>query len=118
MDERDLLQYKEKLEQRRRQLIEQVQRSENVGREAESEEEIKDMVDKAVSSYIKERMFSQSNADRRMLLMVAEALDRIERGEFGICPSCEEEIGSKRLHAIPWARLCLRCQEEVEKGEG
>ena len=30
--------------------------------------------------------------------------------EYGICEECEEEIGAKRLAAVPYATLCLDCQ--------
>ena len=39
------------------------------------------------------------------------ALERLKRGEYGICEECEEPISEKRLKAVPWARYCLHCQE-------
>jgi len=42
------------------------------------------------------------------------ALRRIEDGTFGICQECEEEISPRRLAALPWAALCIRCQEETD----
>ena len=48
--------------------------------------------------------------------MVDEALLRIETRRFGVCASCEEEMNLKRLEAVPWARLCLSCQEKQESG--
>ena len=42
------------------------------------------------------------------------AIDRIEDGSYGICLHCEEEIASKRLKAIPWAELCIDCQERAD----
>jgi len=50
----------------------------------------------------------------RLLLQVESALSRIERGTFGICLKCEDEAGQKRLDALPWAVLCLQCQEAAE----
>lgn len=46
-----------------------------------------------------------------MTSLISEALERLERGTFGICAECEEEISEKRLRAIPWAKYCLHCQE-------
>lgn len=40
---------------------------------------------------------------------IAEALDRIDNGTFGICEECGREIGKGRLDAIPYARLCIDC---------
>ena len=45
------------------------------------------------------------------LRMVEEALERIEAGGYGVCLACEEAIPDKRLKALPWARYCVRCQE-------
>ncbi len=41
------------------------------------------------------------------------ALERLKRGEYGICEECEEPISAKRLTAVPWTRYCLRCQENL-----
>lgn len=43
------------------------------------------------------------------------AIDRIEEGAYGICLECEEEIAPKRLKAIPWAELCINCQERADE---
>jgi len=51
--------------------------------------------------------------DYRQLRMVEEALDRLESGDYGICLACDEPIAERRLEALPWARYCVKCQEEV-----
>ena len=56
-----------------------------------------------------------SSGDRRRLASIQSALERCERGEFGICEACEEQIPLKRLQAIPWASLCVPCQEQLEQ---
>jgi DnaK suppressor protein len=48
------------------------------------------------------------------LKAIEEALERIDRGEYGSCKRCEQDIHIKRLIAMPWARLCLQCQAELE----
>ena len=42
---------------------------------------------------------------------VKAALRRISEGTFGICLECEEPISAARLNAMPWAMLCISCQE-------
>jgi DnaK suppressor protein len=54
----------------------------------------------------------------RQLRQVESALGRIERDEFGICLKCEDDIGPKRLDALPWAVLCVDCQETAERIRG
>jgi len=51
------------------------------------------------------------------LRKVKAALARMEDGSYGTCMHCEEEIGSKRLHAVPWAPFCIRCQEAADRHE-
>ncbi|MGJ5817962.1 TraR/DksA family transcriptional regulator [Paludibaculum fermentans] len=47
------------------------------------------------------------------------ALDRLADGTYGICSDCDEDIAPNRLHAVPWASRCIRCQEAFEAlGEG
>ena len=54
--------------------------------------------------------------DYRQLRLIEEALDRLDSGDYGICLSCDEPIPPKRLHAVPWARYCVRCQEALGAG--
>ena len=49
------------------------------------------------------------------LLQIDDALDAIENGEYGICEECEELINEKRLLLMPFTRLCVRCQSEIER---
>jgi DnaK suppressor protein len=51
--------------------------------------------------------------DYAQLRMIDEALDRLDSGDYGVCLSCEEEIAEKRLRALPWAKYCVPCQEQV-----
>ena len=52
-----------------------------------------------------------NSIDYLQLRLVDEALDRLDSGDYGVCQSCEEPIAAKRLHALPWARYCISCQE-------
>lgn len=51
--------------------------------------------------------------DYLLLRQIAEALDRLDAGDYGVCLSCEEQIPAKRLNALPWARYCVPCQEQL-----
>lgn len=117
MEPKDRDYFKTKLLQIRAQLADTVKKTETYGREADTEDEAKDIADKASSSYTKEFMFSKSTNDRRFLAGVSEALQRLEsEDEFGVCQNCGEEVGRKRLEAVPWTRLCIECQELEEQG--
>jgi hypothetical protein len=46
-----------------------------------------------------------------LVQQVSEALERIDNGSYGLCPRCGQSIEVNRLAALPWAVLCIRCQE-------
>lgn len=78
--------------------------------------ETPDPVDLAVRNYSKNVMLAVSENESRQLMLIDEALLRLEDEEYGDCLNCENPINPKRLAAIPWARYCLSCQELVEQG--
>lgn len=76
-----------------------------------------DEVDQATTDVEQSMRMRLCNRETLYLKKVDEALRRIEEGTFGLCDSCEEEIGLKRLEARPTATLCVSCKEEQEKKE-
>ncbi len=56
------------------------------------------------------------------LKAIDAALSRLERGRYGICEKCKEEIPIERLKAVPFAAYCIDCQsrrnERRQPGEG
>ena len=115
MDKKKLETFRKRLETRRQELRHMVVRNQQDGRTAD-DEATQDVADRAASSYNKEFLFSQSNNDRQLLLMVDGALARLREGSFGECVSCGKEINAKRLEAVPWTRHCIECQEKAEQG--
>ena len=49
------------------------------------------------------------------LQRVKSALQRIESGDFGICPRCGEDIDKRRLNFDPTTPLCITCAQTLEK---
>lgn len=80
------------------------------------DESAQDMADRATSSYMKEFAYSLSETDRKILLLIEQALIRLDAGTFGTCVHCGQPVQEKRLDAVPWARHCLDCQELQDKG--
>jgi DnaK suppressor protein len=64
-----------------------------------------------------DREYAMRNLERNSnrLREVRAALRRIDAGTFGICAGCEETINPKRLAALPWASLCIACQEAADR---
>ena len=58
--------------------------------------------------------------DRRACLLreVEDALSRISDGSYGLCQLCDAKIKPARLNAVPWAPLCIDCQEDAERTQG
>ena len=40
---------------------------------------------------------------------IQSALERIKAGTYGICVSCGQPVGEKRLDAVPHAATCINC---------
>ncbi|OGP75316.1 MAG: RNA polymerase-binding protein DksA [Deltaproteobacteria bacterium RBG_16_49_23] len=55
--------------------------------------------------------------ERKLILKVKEAMDRIDNGTFGFCESCGKSISEKRLMARPVTTLCIECKTELEDQE-
>jgi DnaK suppressor protein len=56
---------------------------------------------------------NRNTIDIKLLREIGDALHRIQQGTYGVCMECEEPISPKRLDAVPWARYCVSCQEEI-----
>ena len=58
------------------------------------------------------------SAVSRTLEETEDALRKIATDEYGVCEACGQPIAAKRLQALPYARLCLACQEALDRGGG
>ena len=115
MDKRKMKAYRDKLLARRESLFSQVTEAEMSSRERDLEA-TQDPADMAANAYTKELLISMSANDWKLLQLIDEALERVERGEYGECVNCGEPLTEKRLDAVPWARYCLKCQDLQERG--
>lgn len=114
MNKKEKERYKIKLLKKKQEIIEKLSETYNVSKEVETGI-AQDVVDKAESSYTKEFLLSLSNTERSQLLMIDEALRRIEKCDYGFCQMCGKKISKKRLDAIPWTPYCLNDQEKAEE---
>ena len=115
MEQKKIKTYREKLIQKKQEILVAYNKNKTYGKEAD-EEGSQDIADKASNSYTKEFLFSLSNTERDMLQLVDEALVRIDDRRFGVCVVCEDEVDRKRLEAVPWAKYCISCQQKQEQG--
>jgi len=73
------------------------------------------MADIATDTYDREFSLSLASNERQSLYELEDALKKIEDGTLGLCEDCKILISRTRLKALPYARLCLKCQEKKEK---
>ncbi|MBF0486065.1 MAG: TraR/DksA C4-type zinc finger protein [Candidatus Omnitrophica bacterium] len=73
------------------------------------------MADVATDMYDREFNLSLASNDREILQRIDAALDRIEKGIYGLCMKSGKKISETRLKAIPYAEYCLEIQEEMDR---
>ncbi len=82
-----------------------------------------DSGDQALVDLEREMGISLQEMRNRERQLIDDALDSLDEGTYGMCADCGEEISEKRLHALPFARLCVECQskrelmEKIERSE-
>jgi len=73
------------------------------------------MADVATDTYDRDFSLGLVSSEREILYELSDALKKIEEGTFGVCEDCKVSIAKTRLRAVPYARLCVKCQEKREK---
>jgi len=68
------------------------------------------MADDATAAFEQARELALRQNLERTLRQVEHALRRFERGTYGICEECGQEIDPERLQVLPYATLCLNCK--------
>lgn len=86
----------------------------SVAREELQIEYLADPLDQIKSNTDREMTLRNLDRKSRLVHEIQFALAAIEDGTYGLCANCEEPIPRRRLDAVPWARLCVSCQEEAE----
>jgi DnaK suppressor protein len=81
-------------------------------------EKTPDALDEIQLATERELMTRNLERESKVLRDVRAALARIQQGTYGTCLDCEEEIGMRRLQAVPWTPLCIACQEQDDRSPG
>jgi len=77
-------------------------------------EKTPDALDEVQLAAERELMTRNLERESKTLREVRAALERIQQNTYGTCLNCEEEIGLRRLKAVPWTPLCIACQERED----
>lgn len=87
----------------------------------DEEENFPDPTDRASVESDRNFLLRIRDRERKLISKIQEALDRIDKGTYGICEECGEDISEPRLIARPVTTLCIDCktsQEEDERRRG
>lgn len=55
------------------------------------------------------------NRESNLLMLIDDALERIDSGEYGTCEVCGEPIDTARLKVRPFTSMCIHCKEIEER---
>ena len=118
----ELKQYKEKLLKLRADLSEEIGRITNQNLNKSTRDSSGDlsgyslhMADQASDNFEREFSLDLAQNEQGILYRIDAALKRIEDKTYGECISCQKPITKQRLKAVPYAELCIACQETQEK---
>ena len=108
---------KQILEERRREIMDQVHgkirdvRSEGANNPNQG---VLDAAESSEADIQDDIEFALIQMKSETLNKIEEALHRLEEGTFGYCFECGEEISERRLRALPFAVRCKDCEEARE----
>ncbi len=78
------------------------------------QENILNLPDSALSSEGLEVASRLAEEKSNELLLIEEALGRVENGLHGVCERCGKRIPQARMEAVPHATRCVKCQRVYE----
>ncbi len=116
MRKRDLERFQKILLEQRSQLLSRAQQM-LAGEIYVDRDDFPDEIDTAVSEASLSFTGRMRERERGLLNKIEKSLEKIERGGYGKCESCGEEIGRERLRARPVAEFCIDCKDEQERLE-
>jgi DnaK suppressor protein len=102
------------LEDRRRQVHQDVQSRMRDGRSGRSSG-VSDLGETSEAGSQADLDFAVLQKQVEALSRLDAALTRLEKGAYGACVNCHDDIPEERLKALPFAVRCKTCQEEHER---
>ena len=103
-----------KLLEKRRQLMVQLEAGLSRTADVQTDGMGGDLLDLAQDSEERNSAYQLAEMEATAVGAIDEAIDRIERGTYGVCDSCGKRIPAARLRAIPSASMCVPCKQALE----
>ena len=110
--------YRDLLESKRKRLLEELEELEDSSRSTEVRREgspFGKREEEATESFELEKRLAVEKQVRDHLAEVEHALEKFEKGTYGVCDGCGQPIAANRLEALPQASLCLSCKSQNVK---
>ena len=111
MDKAKLEKFKTRLQEAKAEILKELE----LEREYVIYNDQGDLVDLADGVINNEVLSRLSDMDVEKLKLIDLALDKIDKGTYGICEGTEKKIPEARLNHIPWARYTIEYAEQIEK---
>ena len=73
------------------------------------------MADMATDNYDREFALNLADNEQKVIHRIDAAIEKIDSNTFGVCELCAKKIAKARLKVVPYAELCVPCQEMQEK---
>ena len=115
MKKKDQNYFKELLSNRLEELLSQA--DDTVSGMTAPKENFPDPTDRASLEADRNFMLRIRDRESKLIKKIKKTLNRIENGTFGICETCGDDIGIKRLKARPVTTQCIECKTEMEHME-
>jgi len=115
MDKETQLLFKEILTKRLNELLAEAEKT--VAGMTDTEETFPDPTDRATLESDRNFLLRIRDRERKLIMKIREAMQRIDDETFGICEACGDEIGIDRLRARPVTTLCIECKRKQEASE-
>lgn len=114
MNEQQLAQLKQLLLQEKDDIQRQINSNENFGMERAMTDSVGELsgydnhpADLGTELFERSKDLALNETHERRLQEVEAALNRMEKGEYGLCRACGKEISFDRLKAVPAAEFCV-----------
>jgi RNA polymerase-binding transcription factor DksA len=76
------------------------------------------MADLGTDNFEQENTLHLLANEENLLAEIVAALERIDRGTFGVCEECQGPIAPKaRLKELPYARYCVQCAKKLDESQ-
>jgi DnaK suppressor protein len=114
--DKKVLEIRKDLLKQREELLSEAEQTINSNLVAEKQS-FPDPTDQAAAELDNNTLLRLRGREQKLLKKIDEAISRIDEGSYGVCESCGNPIGFKRLKARPVTTLCIECKTQQEEDE-